>query len=233
MTALMDLREESKARFDIDGFVNYGRVISDDELGRLQTRIDDICDGRVQVPEKCLRMQPDWEAHGYNRRDAVWQVLGAHEYDDVIQEICAKQEIIDVISLLIEGDVRLWSTQFLMKPAHHGAVVPWHQDSSYWGEEKRMTCWLAIDDATPFNGCMRMIPGSHRRGQLQFTEKKFEEVGIALKETDAICEDTQLYVPVRAGCASFHHPLTLHASDANTTPHRRRAVAITYARIDS
>ena len=41
-------------------------------------------------------------------------------------------------------------------------------------------------------------------------------------------EDTQVYVPVPAGCASFHHPLTLHASSANTTPDRRRAIAITY-----
>ncbi|MCZ7649336.1 MAG: phytanoyl-CoA dioxygenase family protein [Planctomycetota bacterium] len=115
-----------------------------------------------------------------------------------------------------------------MKQAGHGNEVPWHQDTSYWGQEKRMTCWLAIDDATPENGCMRMIPGSHRKGQLKFTPTRFEGVGQDLLRADEVNEDTQVYVPVRAGCASFHHPLTLHASSPNRSGKSRRALAITY-----
>jgi ectoine hydroxylase-related dioxygenase (phytanoyl-CoA dioxygenase family) len=226
-------RDELKARFDLDGFINYGRILNDEELRSLGERIDAICEGTIEVPEECVRRDKNWTPEsGVPFRDAVWQVLNADRHDDLIRSLCGKAEIVETIELLLEGPATLWSTQFIMKPAHHGALVPWHQDSSYWGQEKRMTCWLAIDDATPFNGCMRMIPGSHRYGQLDFKPLNVAGVSSTLRETTGINTDTQVYVPVPAGCASFHHPLTLHASDANTTPHRRRAVAITYAKLE-
>jgi phytanoyl-CoA hydroxylase len=220
---------EIKARFDIDGFVNAGRMIEEDEVEQFSERMDAICAGDVAVPQDSLRFIPDWTPNnGVARRDAVWQVLNSHEHDDLVRDICEKPLIREIIELLLEGPARLWSTQVVMKPAYHGGVVPWLQDTSYWGQEKRLTCWLAIDNATPFNGCMRMIPGSHRSGQMAYSMKKFDGASVSLRETNAISEDTQVYVPVRPGCASFHHPLTLHASDANTTPHRRRAIAIIY-----
>lgn len=222
-------QEEIKARFDLDGFVNFGRILNDDELGQLSRYIDDICDGTVKIPEECIKRMSDVQSGaGTAERDTVWQVLNADRFDDFVRAICEKEVISNAIELFLEGPATLWSSQFIMKPANHGKLVPWHQDSSYWGEEKRMTCWLAIDDATPFNGCMRMIPGSHRHGQLEFQAKNISGVAATLRETSGVNADTQVYVPVPGGCASFHHPLTLHASDANTTPHRRRALAITY-----
>ena len=106
--------------------------------------------------------------------------------------------------------------------------MPWHQDSSYWGDEGFVTCWIAIDDATPANGCMRMIPGSHRRGQLANRRAPVEGAPVELLVTTDVDEERQLYVPVKAGCASFHHSRVLHASAKNTTPHGRRAIAITF-----
>jgi ectoine hydroxylase-related dioxygenase (phytanoyl-CoA dioxygenase family) len=219
-----------KRRFDVDGFVNFGRILDANELEALRERVDRICDGSVPVPADCLRFHSDmaWEVNGVRRPEAVWQVLGLEQHDALVREICEKPLIREVLETLLEGPVRLWSSQVIMKNAFHGGEIPWHQDSSYWGQERRLTCWVALDDATPFNGCMRMIPGSHLKGQQQFTPKAFDGTPVNLLETDSVSEDTQVYVPVPAGCASFHHPLTLHASSANTTPNRRRAIAITY-----
>ena len=231
MNEMIDLKSEVKQRFDIDGFVNFGRVVDDAELQALRVRIDEIGDGIVAVPAGCIRFQEGWSAEssgGLSRREATWQLLDLHPHDDVVRAICETPLIRETIEDFLEGPARLWSDQVIMKPAHHGSVVPWHQDTSYWGQEKRMTCWLAIDDATPANGCMRMIPGSHRRGQLEYTPRVFDGVDVHLLETNAVDPDTQIYVPVPAGCASFHHPLTLHASDVNSTAHSRRALAITY-----
>jgi len=224
-------KAELKSRFDIDGFIDFGRILDDQELEALSARIDAISDDEISVPLQNVRFQNNLEwgpQSGVPRRDAVWQLMELHQHDEVVRGICEKPLIKEIIELLLDSPARLWSDQVIMKPACHGGVVPWHQDTSYWGEEKRMTCWLALDDATPENGCLRMIPGSHLRGQLDFENKEFEGVDVALRETQNINSDTQIYVPVPAGCASFHHPLTLHASDANTTAHRRRAIAITY-----
>ena len=222
---------EQKARFDIDGFISYGRIADAAELAAVAARLDDICDGKVELPDGCVRFHAGmkWgDGTGVSRRDAVWQILSAEQHDDVFARLCNKPLIQNIIEGLLERPVKLWGSQVILKPALHGGEVPWHQDTSYWGQEKRLTCWLAIDDATPFNGCMRMIPGSHLKGQLKFTPTAIEGAPCELLKTDALNDDTHVYVPVRAGCASFHHPLTLHASSRNTTPQRRRAIAITF-----
>lgn len=229
--ATSTLLAEAKERFDVNGFINFGRILDDAELAALSERVDAICEGRVAVPRDRIKLHSgmDWkQPDGSCRADAVWQLLGLAPHDEVFRAVCEKPLIREVIETLLEGPARLDTDQVILKNAKHGNEVPWHQDTSYWGQERRMTCWLAIDDATPFNGCMRMIPGSHRKGQLAFTPKSFDGCPVNLRETDGVNEDTQVYVPVRAGCASFHHPLTLHASTKNTSPHRRRALAITY-----
>ena len=222
---------EVKARFDLDGFINYGRVLEPNELQAVSARLDEICDGTVHVPDECTRFHKGvaWgEGTSVRRRDAVWQLLNLHLHDEVMRSVCEKPLIHNILETLLDRPAKLWGMQVITKPAFHGSEVGWHQDSSYWGQEKRMTCWLAIDDATPFNGCMRMIPGSHRRGQIKFKPTAIEGSPVELLIAQGFCEDTQVYVPVRAGCASIHHPLTLHASGRNETPNRRRAIAITY-----
>jgi ectoine hydroxylase-related dioxygenase (phytanoyl-CoA dioxygenase family) len=233
-TLELAVSEEQTARFDIDGFINYGRIADASELAEVSAEVDDICDGAIALPDGGVRFHAGlkWgEGTGVTRREAVWQILGAEKRDGAdaaIARLCRKALIQNIIEALLDRPVKLWGSQIILKPGHHGGAVPWHQDTSYWGQEKRLTCWLAIDDATPFNGCMRMIPGSHRKGQLKFTSTKIDGAPCALLQTDSVSEDTQVYVPVRAGCASFHHPLTLHASDRNATPNRRRAIAITF-----
>jgi ectoine hydroxylase-related dioxygenase (phytanoyl-CoA dioxygenase family) len=224
--------QELKARYTIDGFASVGRVLGAAALQRLSERFDAICDGEVELPTDTVNFHADlaWgPGTGVSRRDAVWMILAPYANDAVVAEVAADRRILELASLFLGGPARIVTGQFVAKPARHGAVVPWHQDSCYWGDEPRTTCWLAIDDATPENGCMRMIPGSHRQGQRGFAAKRFERIDRELFETSDVAVETQVYVPVPAGCASFHSTHTVHASDANTSAHRRRGMALTYA----
>ena len=75
--------------------------------------------------------------------------------------------------LLGDASVRFWHDQLFCKPAHHGGVVAWHQDYSYWTRTKPMqhlTCWTGLDDASTENGCLYYVPGSHRWGLLDKPE---------------------------------------------------------------
>ena len=64
------------------------------------------------------------------------------------------------------ADVRLYWEQAVAKPAQARTVLPWHQDNGYTPlePEEYVTCWLALDDAELDNGCLWVIPGSHRNG---------------------------------------------------------------------
>jgi ectoine hydroxylase-related dioxygenase (phytanoyl-CoA dioxygenase family) len=132
---------------------------------------------------------------------------------------------------LLGGAVRFWHDQLFCKPARHGGVVAWHQDYSYWTRTKplqHLTCWIGLDDSTRDNGCVHYIPGSHRWSLLPITGLAGDMNAIRKVLNEAQWEQFQkpVAVEMKAGQASFHHPLMVHGSYANATPRPRRATVI-------
>lgn len=79
----------------------------------------------------------------------------------LVYELCTLPQILRPIMQILGNDVMLFRTQFFEKPPH-GLEIPWHQESYFWGVAGGfVTMWLAVDDATPENGAMRVITGSH------------------------------------------------------------------------
>jgi ectoine hydroxylase-related dioxygenase (phytanoyl-CoA dioxygenase family) len=127
--------------------------------------------------------------------------------------------------------VRFWHDQLFCKPAKHGGVVAWHQDYSYWTRTtpmQHLTCWIGLDDSTVANGCVHYVPGSHRWNLLPITGLAGDMA--AIKEVLTPEEWDQFQKPVavelKAGEATFHHPLMVHGSFANRTDRPRRAAVV-------
>ncbi len=132
---------------------------------------------------------------------------------------------------LLEGRVRFWHDQLFCKPAHHGGVVAWHQDYSYWTRTKPMchlTCWIALDDASVDNGCVHYVPGSHEWELLPMPELAGDMDGIRKVLSEEQWERFQrpVAIELQAGEATFHHPLMLHGSFENRTDRPRRATVL-------
>lgn len=131
---------------------------------------------------------------------------------------------------LLGGAVRFWHDQIFYKPAHHGGIVAWHQDYSYWTRTRpiaHLSCWIGLDDSTIESGCVHYVPGSHRWNLLPVTGLADQMDAI---ETVLTSEQKQQFKPVPVelskGQASFHHPLMVHGSYQNRTPRPRRACVI-------
>lgn len=129
--------------------------------------------------------------------------------------------------LLGNKAVRFWHDQLFCKPAKHGGVVAWHQDYSYWtrtGPVQHLTCWVGLDDATIENGCLYYVPRSHTWGLLDKPALAGDMDGLMQYLTD---EQKAGFKPVpielKKGHATFHHPLMVHGSYANSSPKSRRA----------
>ena len=91
-----------------------------------------------------------------------------------------------------------------------------------------LTCWLGLDDATKENGCLYFVPGSHKWGLLPITglTGDMDAVRTILNEEQLEAFENRVSNELPRGFASFHHPLTMHGSYANTSDRPRRATVL-------
>ncbi|UCH49974.1 MAG: phytanoyl-CoA dioxygenase family protein [Betaproteobacteria bacterium] len=140
--------------------------------------------------------------------------------------------ILAMVEQLIGPDIILWGSQVFCKPAGTGKEIPWHQDGQYWPIRPLATCsvWIAIDDATPENGCMRYIDGSHA-GSVVMRHRKSDRRDLVLNEEvdPALFDSAKARDDVlEAGQFSLHDVYLIHGSNANRSSKRRAAFVIRY-----
>jgi len=173
------------------------------------------------------------EYHSNESKDpdaVLFHALGAWRTGPGFHDVLWSPAFLVPASQLLGGPVRFWHDQLFCKPAHHGGVVAWHQDYSYWTRTEPMshlTCWIALDDSDRDNGCLYYVPGSHRWNLLPMTglTGDMDEIMTVLSP-----EQQQAFHPVpielKRGQCTFHHPLMVHGSYANRSERPRRATLI-------
>ena len=87
--------------------------------------------------------------------------------------LISDDRLLDIAVQYVGPDVALFASHYLSKPPGDGMPVLWHQDGAYWPLEPMevVTLWLAVDDSTPENGCMRVIPGTQGMDLQQLQSK--------------------------------------------------------------
>lgn len=194
------------------------------------------------------RLPPDLLAR---LRDGVDRLLAT--YTDVAQEDLANPHMLppvegprtnpfmeaarhppmlDMLARILGPDIVLWISRILCKPAAIGREVPWHQDGEYWPMRPLATCsvWIALDPVTTTNGCMRFIPGSHRRQEL-YRHHVSEREGLVLNlelDQDQFDEADAVNVELEPGQMSLHDVRLIHGSAANRSGQRRAALILRY-----
>ena len=142
-------------------------------------------------------------------------------------------EVLDFVEAFIGSDIVLWSSHFISKPPGDGKRVPWHEDSAYWNERlsehEVLTVWLAIDDSTRENGCMRVVADSHRHGFSDYVEVD-RNTHVFGREIVAEQVDMSRVVDLelREGQCHIHHSKMIHGSNPNTSAKRRCGYTMRY-----
>jgi len=140
--------------------------------------------------------------------------------------------ILDVVEALIGPDILVWNTALLIKEPRTPDFVSWHQDVYYWGNkpEQVVGAWLAISDSTPENGCVRIIPGSHRGGILHhrdtFGTDNMLSRGQQIDQPPE--QDNAVNLILQPGEMSLHHTHAVHSSHPNQSDRPRIGFVITY-----
>lgn len=160
----------------------------------------------------------------------LFHALGAWRIKPGLHDLLWHRAFVVPAAQLLGGPIRFWHDQIFYKPAHHGGVVIWHQDYSYWTRTipmAHLSCWIGLDDSTRENGCVHYVPGSHRWNLLPRADfaNNMDLVLDSLKPEQR-AEFKPVAIELKAGECSFHHPLMVHGSYANNTDRPRRAVVL-------
>ena len=221
------LRSEQVEAFHRDGFLTGVQVLDDHHVEALCAELA----GLMETSHPSHELFHEYHSNESSNADTIlFHALGAWRTGPAFHDVLWSPAFLVAASQLLEGAVRFWHDQLFCKPAHHGGVVAWHQDYSYWTRTQPMahlTCWMALDDSTRDNGCLYYVPGSHKWNLLPITglAGDMNEIMTVLDE-----EQKQAFRPVpielKRGQCSFHHPLTVHGSYENRSDRPRRATLV-------
>ncbi|HZZ90799.1 MAG TPA: phytanoyl-CoA dioxygenase family protein [Caulobacteraceae bacterium] len=215
--------------FETKGFVSIPRITTDEEVAWLAELYDWLFTQRVQaVKGGHFDLVRPYDSEGEDRLPQL--LMPEQRFPQLTKTLFFRngRKLAAQLMRLDEHLLRGWG-HMIRKPARVGEALPWHQDEAYWDPAmvyRALGSWLPLDDATPENGCMSFIPGSHRGEVLPHRHVGDDPRIHALFTTPATADVARAVpVPVAAGGAVFHHSRTLHASGPNRTEKARRAYA--------
>ncbi len=235
----MITRVEQRDFFEENGFVVIPDVLMPTQLSELCAMIDSVMDGTIQPDltssdDFAIQWEPlvkdDPQVPRRDKIRVLFHLCHMHSY---FAKLVTSDAVLDAVENLIGANIRLYTDQMFCKPAHHGSEVPWHHDSAYWpaAEPGLISCWLAIDDVTLENGCMRFVPGSHREENPHYEIETINPNNLTVRP-EFIDQSREVPVEIKAGSMSIHHSLTVHRSCSNASDHRRRGLAMIYLPAD-
>ncbi len=140
--------------------------------------------------------------------------------------------IVELVSGVIGDDIVLWGCHVFCKPASEGYETPWHQDGHYWPIRPLANCtvWVALEPSTKANGCLRVIPRSHRDHVLHpHLHEDRTDLTLNQRMADgAFDEATAVDLELEPGAMSLHDVYMIHGAAANRSTQRRTGVALRY-----
>lgn len=206
------LSEAAVERFNDDGYLCPVAVFSPEEMAPYRTRLAEFEAREGGKLAGGVRNKP-------------------HLFLRWLYDMCCHPKLLDAVEDLIGPDILLFHAQWFIKEPDTKDFVSFHQDSAYWAlsEAQGLSAWVAFEHSGPENGCMQVIPGTHK---------------VALEHEDKIAKDNMLWRgqtvkqeidPANAvnfvldpGQMSIHHARIIHGSGPNSSNGRRIGYSIRY-----
>jgi phytanoyl-CoA hydroxylase len=208
--------ERIRAEYEEHGFSIIRNVIPANLLEETKSHVAWLTD---RYPD----LRPEHLHHPLIRNDAFWIRL------------VSDPELVDIAEFFLGPDVACFTAHYICKPPYDGQPVLWHQDGSYWKLDpmRALTVWVAVDECTTENGCLRVIPGSHRLPLYPpVSQTDSPNMLFSVSEEKLVREWTErqgvVDVELNPGDVEIHHPNILHCSEPNTSARRRCGLDIGY-----
>jgi phytanoyl-CoA hydroxylase len=223
-----------------DGFVVVPGLIPDDEREPWLRRLTDIVERRVPPAEGMLVMRDVMVAKGKvkpgSRMEAIAKIQD-FENDPVLDSYTRSTPVLDCVERIVGRDVQTIHTMLINKPPHVDGRHPLHQDLLYFPfrpANRIVASWTALERVTKENGCLVVIPGSHRGELLVHENPDWEDLNggyFGVKDVGDAMEQ-RVHLEMEPGDTVFFHPILVHGSGRNRTEGFRRAISAHYSALD-
>ena len=170
-----------------------------------------------------------WRAH--HVKNSI--LTNVYHHSETIRRYYFHGPLVDIASQIIGPNLKAATAQLTFKMRGNTMPFHWHQDNAYGELEPytALTVLTALDDANVENGCLWLIPGSHKQSQAnpQAREEKSALLPIKLE----VDESRAVPVPMKAGEALCFHCWMLHRSGGNQSASHRRILFLRFADADA
>ena len=219
--------------FHTQGYVRLGHVASPAEIEALCQRIDQIMLGEVHYDNMLMQLCPSAGQDELSRQtkefkgsSLKYRKIQDLEQDPLFLAYLQKPLFRDLTHKIVSPTISIFRAMFFNKPAEQGVTINWHQDGAGgWNLSipPKITVWTALAATSVANGCLQIIPGSHR--------DMIPEKGDQLSEQERAIhapDEKRVYLEMEKGEVVLLHNWTLHRSETNKTAKPRRAFSVCY-----
>lgn len=155
-----------------------------------------------------------------------------HMFLGWVYRMATHPNVLDAVESVFGPNLLLWDSGWFAKMPGDQKYVSWHQDATYFGlhPPKVVTAWIALSESIPDNGCLRVIPESHKNPILPHLEtfgaqnalSRGQEIAVEVDEKQAVD------IVLHPGEMSLHDVALIHGSKANTSDQPRIGIAVRY-----
>ncbi len=234
---------DEKRELDENGFVLRRGVFDDGEIGAIRDDCEALVTRLLEEKrhtklvvgsyrfelQRRLRTIVKWEK---DDPDLLQGVEPFAHISEALRSWALDPRLVDPSKDVVGAEqIDLFTEKLNLKRAHKGGPIVLHQDHPYWSDVSQVasrvaTAMIFLDDATIENGCLEVVPGSHREG----LQQRLAVEGFGAFEMDPakfnLSRLTPLEVP--AGSAVFFGPFLVHRSLPNRSGEDRRALLFSY-----
>ncbi len=231
VTHLRDITEAHVDLFFQRGYLVVEQAFTQAEVQAALEGLLHLLSGQVEgfrgvMYEHAAMDVPLEEMPPERRQDYVRKFMWFVNHEERLHRLAHHPELLAAIQRIMGESPVLFQDMALLKPPHIGREKPWHQDHAYFElplEARVVGCWIALDEATTENGCMIVIPGTHRQGPVVHFKRRDWQIC----DTD-VNNQGALAVPLKPGGCLLFSSLIHHGTPANRSTQRRRAVQFHY-----